>query len=345
MKRLHELIIWLLLIICMTACNEADISPNVVGDKEPIVLGYSLRSVTNPYYVYAIEGLEGFVGKINDDDSKSHYIDYHLLEYDNSDEQQIKQIKQLIAMGGKNTIIIADANHVENVYEINRICEEAQVYFATIWTKPDDLNPADHPYYVMHLEMNDMKAGYDVAIKLFETLEENGESKIIAIQADEQNDASNNRFNGFKQALALHPEIELLDIGSAYWDPHRAYEYTKDSLEKYDTIDGIWVGNDMMARGVIDALTEKGLNQGEITTVGIDGVIPESIKNGDLLVSVSLNPWEQLRLTAETLYYTHVDEENEVYDRKEGIVILTDAIMLTKYNVESFIENKGLDKE
>jgi ribose transport system substrate-binding protein len=104
-----------------------------------------------------------------------------------------------------------------------------------------------------------------------------GKGGLVAIQGNLANDPAVQRFAGLKKALEEHPEVVLLDDQTATWDRAKAFQVTQSFLSKYgDQINGIWVANDAMAFGAIEALRATNL-AGKIPLNGLDAT-PEAVE-------------------------------------------------------------------
>ncbi len=255
--------------------------------KEKIYVGVAIRSLSNPYHVAVKEGAELLAKDMKAD---GYDVEVNVLLCEGSDDQQISDIKALIARGGKNTVIFADPNNAPNSAVIGDICDEAGVYWTSIWNLADNTYPMDYNNWVSHNSPSNEQSGYDIAVALFESFETPGEGKILALEGMLANTSTVERVAGLEKALKEYPKIELLDKQPADWDMTLALNTTETWLSKYDDVDGIWAADDTMALGAVTALQNAGKN-GKIGVAGVAGTpeAVEAIKAGDMTVTWDVN--------------------------------------------------------
>lgn len=275
-----------------TLDGQKDAAPaNTATDDtaEKVYIGMCIHSVDNEYWLQEAKGGELFASTLPEGS-----YEVTTLTCDGEDEKQLNGIRAFIGNHGKNAILYVDPSNAPNTAAIAEICEEAGVYWTSVWHLADGLDPNDYEYYVMHQSVDGEKQGYDIAVALFESLETPGKGKILALQGQLGNDSAVERYAGLQKALEEYPDIELLDTQVADWKTQIALNTTETWLSKYEDIDGIWCANDDMALGAIQALKAQQLN-GKVKVVGVDGVSEalNAIDAGDLVCTVANNGYLQ----------------------------------------------------
>lgn len=252
-------------------------------------LGVAIHSTDNEYWSQQAEG-----GKLFAKSLPAGALEVQVLTCDGDDEKQLNGIKAFIAAHGRNAMIYVDPANAPNTAAIAEICEEAGVYWTSVWHLAEGLNPMDFKYYVMHQSVDGVKQGYDIALGMFAQFKTPNKGKILALQGMLGNDSAVERYAGLQKALKEFPDIELLDMQVCDWNPQRALTTTETWLAKYGDVDGIWSANDGMALGAVQALKAKGVN-GTIKVVGVDGVSGalEAIDAGDMVCTVANNGYLQ----------------------------------------------------
>ncbi len=81
------------------------------------------------------------------------------------------------------------------------------------------------------------------------------------------------RFDGFNEVIAQHPDIKVLGVEHGQWNRETAQKKMQDMLTKFSDqkIDAIWASDDDMALGVEQALREAGRAQ-EVWVLGGAGM-------------------------------------------------------------------------
>lgn len=303
--------------------------------KNKLICAIGLHSLSNPYYVTLKEGAEMFVNSLPEGTAELQVM---LCEDD--DEKEINNVKSLIARGGKDVILFIDPNQAPNVATIAEICEEAGVYWGTVWSTAEDVYPTNYEHYTLYQSQDDEKAGYDIAKEMFNSFDTPGKGKILAIQGKLANTAGINRNKGLERALAEYPDIELLDSQSGEWNSQKAFTITETWLSKYQDVDGIWAANDVMGLAVIQALKARDLN-GKVKVVGInaiDGAI-EALKDGDMFATVSSNGWLQAGYGLAYPYAAYTGALDVKAMTAEESMIHTAGYLVTADTVDEYEEN------
>ena len=99
------------------------------SDDFDLLIGVSIRSLDNEYFVFVQEGIEAFAEQLREETGMKVEVQTLLCEYSN--DQQINDIKTLIARGGDKCILYVDPNDTTICGSIAEICEEAGVYWGT----------------------------------------------------------------------------------------------------------------------------------------------------------------------------------------------------------------------
>lgn len=260
--------------------------------KEKIYLGISVRTLSNPYLVKVKEGAEQLAQDLI---AAGYDVEVSTLLCEGSDEKQVSDIKAFIARGGKNAVLYVDPNNSPTTAVIADICEEANVYWASVWNIADGIYPMDYKYWVSHSSADDVLAGYEVAVDIFERFEVPGKGKILALEGMLGNSASQGRTNGLDKALAEFPDVERLDMQPTDWDTTKSLNITETWLSKYGEFDGIWTAGDPMAIGAITALKKAGLAGGKVKVAGLAGTQEafDAIAAGDLTNTWDFNGFMQ----------------------------------------------------
>ena len=104
-----------------------------------------------------------------------------------------------------------------------------------------------------------------------------GEHGVIALGGVQDSTTSQTRIFGLQSALKNHPNVKLLEVDYADWDPQKAFAKTQALIAKYgDQITGIWTADDGMQLGAIEAV-EKSPLKGQVKFVS-DGLYPPTME-------------------------------------------------------------------
>ncbi len=298
MKRYLSILLIVSIIISLAACGDKggektgeETKSGDGGEKAgKVYIAACIHSTDNEYWNQEAEGVKMFVKTLPEGTAE-----VEVLTCDGEDEKQLNGIKAFIASHGKDCLFYVDPSNAPNTAAIAEVCEDAGVYWTSVWHLAEGLNPMDYKYYVAHQSVDGVAQGYDIAKAMFNEFDNKGKGKILALQGQLGNDSAVERYQGLQDALKEFPDIELLDMQVANWSSQEALKITETWLAKYgEDIDGIWCANDGMAIGALQALKAKGLN-GKVKVCGVDGVSAalDAIEAGDMVCTVANNGYLQ----------------------------------------------------
>ncbi len=306
--------------------------PSVIraAEETPVYMGNVIRTLSNEYHAAWNRGGRIFAESVG----MGEYYGALLCEGDS--EKQLTLMKGMLTRGGKDVVFNIDPNQSPDAAPIAELCAEAGVYFITQWNKPDDLHPWDFdPYWVCHMGVNGVPAGYDVAVQMFEAM--GGGGKIVALQGLLANVPAIQRFQGLQKAMEEYPDIELLAEQTAEWDRTKAVTIMEDWLVKFPEIDGVWAANDNMGLGALEVLRAEGL-AGEVPVVGIDAVgeAVEACINGEFAATVASDAMWQGGMGLSIPYHAYLGTFDPAAEPPEHREFYFRYILITQENAEEY---------
>ena len=330
-----------ILVCTLAACFIASIlfaggQKDASGSKnKSVAIAMCIHSTDNAYWNEEAEGGKLFAASL-----PAGSAEVQVLTCDGDDAKQLSGIKAFIAAHGKDSILYVDPSNAPNTAAIAELCEEAGVYWASVWHLAKGLDPTTYKYYVAHSTVDGVAQGYNIANAMFKEFKTPNKGKILALQGQLGNDSAVERYQGLKNALAENPGVTLLDTQVADWNPQKALTIVETWLSKYTDIDGIWCANDGMALGTLQALKAKGLN-GKVKVVGVDGVPEaiEAIEAGDMVCTVANNGYLQGGYMTALAYAAYTGKINPSKMPVEKRLFTTKAEFVDKNNVAQFRKN------
>lgn len=311
---------------------QPEAKPPESGNSDQVYVVSSIRGLSNTYYTNWIKGAKSFAASKGIDDE--HFI---VIENQGSSEKQMNDIKAVVARTKGNVVFNFDPNESADVVPIAKYLGEQNVPFVTWWNKPDNVHPSDYPTWAMHITFDNYTSGYKTAEELMKNMKTPYKGKIIAVQGLLGNTAAIERFKGFKDAVAKHPDVKVVSEQPADWSDTKAFSVVSNELVKTPDVDAIWAANDSMALGAIQALKAKGL-AGKIPVTGVDGTpqMFEAIKQGTATATVISDSYLQGGLGLAVALAVKKGELKLEDLPKEKRAWMADAPLITKENVEKF---------
>lgn len=102
-------------------------------------------------------------------------------------------------------------------------------------------------------------------------------------------DVNTQRVTAFREVLAKHPGIEILESGSSDWSTEKGLRLMENFLQKHPQIDAVWTGDDDVSIGALKAYEESGRTDIKVLIGGGGSKdIIKRILDGDPLVHVTV---------------------------------------------------------
>lgn len=187
------------------------------------------------------------------------------------------------------------------------------------------------------IAMVDYEAGKLVAQKMAEGMSDEG--KVVIIQASAGATRGENLESGFRDEMANHSKIEILDAQSGEWLTEKANVVMNDFLTKYKQIDGVFCHNDAMAEGASQAAESVGRLEG-MQIWGADGESKalEYIEQGKMTGTIYTNCFDQGATAARLAMYL-IGSETVTASYTKTPVIKMAPIVVTPETVSSIGDN------
>ena len=143
--------------------------------------------------------------------------------------------------------------------------------------------------YDVHLKIDNFLTGQKSAEEINKLLSNGG--NIVELAGSPENEQTEKRASGFRNKL--NDNIVILDSQSGNWNKEDAMPVALDFLLKFEgQIDAMFIQNDGMAMGAIEALQIAGFEPGEIKIVAVDGSRDafQAMIDGWIQAEVETNP-------------------------------------------------------
>jgi simple sugar transport system substrate-binding protein len=190
---------------------------------------------------------------------------------------------------------------------------------------------ADPSLYAAHIGSNMVLEGERAAAEMNKLLPDGG--KIIEMSGTTGSGAAVGRAEGFRNDL--NENIEIIDTQTANFTRAEAKPVMEAFLKKYGTdFDGLFIHNDDMAIGAIEALKAAGVEPGQIKIISVDGTRGgfQAMIDGWIQADVECNP-----LLGPQVYELALKLMNgETIDRE----ILTDETVYYPDNAEELLPTR-----
>ncbi len=283
--------------------------PNVIGDSVAAAWGEGMKRELKYYSNITFQAFDGKA----------------------SAETQVQIMKDLINQ--KYDCIILQTNDSAALAGTVKEAEAAGIPVITL-----NLD-ADTPHAAL-VAMVDYEAGNLVAEQIAKSIGDK-DGNVVIIQAPPGASRGINVEKGFRDGIAKHPKIKILDAQNGEWLTEKGNEVMRDFLTKYPKIDGVFAINDAMAEGASQAIEAAGRLK-DIVIWGADGEKKalEYIENGKLTGTIYTNCYDQGATAARMALYS-IGSAGQVDSSKfsKTPVVKMAPIVVTKDTVNQISPN------
>ncbi len=163
------------------------------------------------------------------------------------------------------------------------------------------LDEGNEDLFMAHIGSDNIAIGREAGQQMAEAIGEKG--KVCVVRGAAGAMGSELRSQGFEEAIAKYPDIEIVNQQLGNWLSDVAMQVTENMLTSDPDMDGIFLCSDGMLSGVISGVQNKGLDPSELCIVSVDGNISalDAIKNGTCYGCVAQYPANIGEMSANTM--------------------------------------------
>lgn len=333
------------LCVCLVGCGTKSETPAshdpVAQSQEPsdseeqnyTYLCTALRSLSNPFHQQVIQGMKLYAK------SKGIPEEYCLtITHDNNTEKLLNDMRALITKYNGNIVFQVDPNQKSDLISIAEMCEEAKVYWASIWERPDEVKVSDYNYWVTAINFSNFESGYLSAKALFESM--GGKGKVWFLDGTTGHASTISRRQGADEALKEFPNIKLVGSEDCSWEKTKGYNSANNAITANPDLDGIWSANDNMAMGALEAVRAKNL-VGKIKIAGVNAIpdMIQAISKGEAVATISTDPLWQGGITLATCVDAKNGEYNVTSVGEDRRYWLAKVELIDENNAQQYIDD------
>lgn len=258
--------------------------PAMAATQTQPVIGVSLASDVNPFYIAMKRGIEQRAEEVG--------AKVVIVTANEVVAQQVSGIQDLVAQ--KVDGILAspiDAVAVRSGYET---AAKANIPVISV------ARHADSEHQSAFVSMDEKKVGADIANWIMKAIDGKGEIAMITGPAGAATFI--NTAAGFDSVLKDYPDVKVVMRKDAPLTREAGLKLSEDALIAHPNLKAIYAANDELALGAIQAVASVG-KKGEVVVTGMNGIPPaiRAVKSGDLGLTVELNPVVWGRLAVDTM--------------------------------------------
>ena len=265
--------------------TEVEDSEGEQASETAYTVAFTVPTMNNPFFVDQIAGAQ----KAADERG----IELISTGADNDVTQQIQQIEDYITQEVDGMIVHAvdTTGIVTGIEALN----SAEIPVVTTAEKPTGGE------VTCAVTWDNYQDGYNAGTYIAEAL--GGSGKVCELSGVAGQQSSREKSQGFQDAIAEYPDIELLGSQPAQFDRAIAMSVMENFLQSFEEINAVYASNDEMALGAIQAIKAAD-RMDEIMVMGNDGTADaiSAIEAGEMAVSNATPPYIQGYCAVDMMY-------------------------------------------
>jgi ribose transport system substrate-binding protein len=253
--------------------------PGAAAQDEPIRLGVSVSTQTNPFYQALAQGVA--------DEGEALGAEVTVLSADDQLEKQISDVEDLIA--AEIDVLLINPAQGEAVGVIEDAID-AGIPVITLQ------RAVASSAVTSHLGTDNILIGQLAAEWLVDKLD--GEGRIVVLEGIPGAASSEDRKTGSAPVFEAADGIEVVAQQTAEYDRATALTVMENILQATPDIDAVFCYNDEMAMGALAALEGEGRD--DVLIIGIDALPDalEAVSEGKLAMTIQIPVYDMGRLGA-----------------------------------------------
>ena len=258
--------------------------PPLATQAQQITIGVSLAQDDNPFYIAMLRGIR----------ARAQELGWSVVAVSSNEDKlkQINGVQDLVAKGVKGILISPiDAVGVNAAYDA---AAQAKVPIISV------ARGSSSPNQTLHVSMDEKQIGRDIAEWTAKRI--GGDGKVAMLLGPSGAPTFRNLADGYTEVMAKYPNIKIVFRSDGPLTRERGLKQAEDALVANPDLKAIYAANDDVALGATQAVIAAN-KTGQTIITGMNGVPPalRSVKDGNMAMTVELNPVEWGRLGVDTL--------------------------------------------
>lgn len=285
------------LVTAAFACLGALAASTAAAQPKPKVIGVSLASDLNPFYIAMKRGIE--------ERAKELGVNVVFVTANEDVTRQVDGIQDLVARKVDGILVSPiDSGAVASAYDA-----AGKAGIPVISVARHATSPAQSAY----VSMDEPRIGSDIGNWIAQRI--GGKGKIAMITGPAGAATFRAIAGGMDTALKAYPGITVVYRKDAALTREMGLKLAEDALVAHPDLAAIYTANDEIALGAAQAVSAAG-KKGQIVITGMNGVPPalNAVKSGALGLTVELNPvgWGKLGMDTMVNYLKGVKPSGTV---------------------------------
>jgi ribose transport system substrate-binding protein len=251
--------------------------PGFSPAAQKLTFGLSISTQVNPFYKAMADGMK--------QESKTMGIEAYVLSADDKLDKQISDVEDLIQKQIDVLLINATQSGAQAVIE-----KAAKAGIKVVTLQRQIPSPA----VSAHIGTDNVVIGMMGANWVVNAL--GGKGNVVVLEGIPGAASSEDRKKGAAMVFPKHSGIKIVAQQTAEYDRAKALHVMENILQAHPDIDAVYTFNDEMAMGALSACKAAKRTDIKITGMDANKDAVESVKKGELTMTIALPPGDIGRL-------------------------------------------------
>jgi ribose transport system substrate-binding protein len=231
----------------LSASSQAASLPESCKVAKPVI-GVTLPSTTNPYYIAMRDSFVKHGAELG--------YDIKVAIANDSDSTQLSQV-EAFAQQGVCAVALNAVNSGPGAASVRALnAAGIPVFTVNVIVSEDDLK-AQNASYVEYVGADQIEGGKVIGEQIIKDLGDKA-SVILGIVGDPDQITTIQRDKGLKDVLAANPNAKILQTVNGKVDPNVSLQVAGDLLQAHPDLNVIWADTGPHAVGALQAITQQG---------------------------------------------------------------------------------------
>jgi ribose transport system substrate-binding protein len=262
---------WLMLFGCLMVISM--LTPNMSASQDKLVVGLSISTQVNPFYVAMANGVK--------DEAKKLGIQAFVLNAEDKLEKQISDVEDLIQK--KIHVLLINATQ-DGAAAVIEKASKAGIPVITLQ------RGIPSPAVTSHIGTDNVVIGRLGAQWIVDKL--GGKGNVVVMEGIPGAASSEDRKKGAAEVFPKHSGIKIVAQQTGEYDRAKALHVMENILQAQPKIDAVYCFNDEMAMGALAAAKAAKRTGMMITGMDANKDALEAVKKGELTMTIALPPYD-----------------------------------------------------
>lgn len=313
-KRIFSSVL-LTVVFALAACNRQAGAPKKV-------LGVSLPNITNPYYVAMKKSFEDY--------GSTNGFEVKVLIADNDDVKQLSQVQSFVEQKVDVVVLnpVSSGPGVSQILELNKA--GIPVFTINILPDPDGMKQRNG-IMVQGVQTDQREGGLYIGQQLVKDLGPQG-GAIVGIVGEPTSVSANARDDGFKEALAVNPNIKVVALVNGKVEETTSLKVTTEMLLGNPKINIVFANTEPAALGSAAAIKQLGLQDKVSLYAFVDKNGVKMIETGEIKAGAIQEPAKLARIAVDSAL-KHLENKSAPMD----YIVNSPPLLVNKDNVQKVL--------